>query len=195
MRCGSSKNGRHPPRTGADCRTGWRSSENTRWRGGAVGATGVVCIEPRLYSLSWKLRFVCLASIAIQRAPHHEGGVNLAMSMTSMGVLDVPGSSLYEANVAHRITGPGTRSPKLALQNSCLLSRKASNPPGVMIRGITWLMFFFAVSAMAADSIAAGDAETVPQVFGKPRLTQSHPRTLWDAGRHRPLSAAPQDES
>ena len=46
--------------------------------------------------------------------------------------------------------------------------------------GITWLTFFFAVSALAADSIAVGDAETLPQVFGKPRLTQGHPRTLWD---------------
>jgi len=71
-------------------------------------------------------------------------------------------------------------SPGFSLQSSCPSNRKAKNPSGNMIRGITWLTFLFAGSAMAADSIAAGDAETLPRVFGKPRLTQGHPRTLWD---------------
>src|SRR5271157_201585 len=36
------------PAAGAEAR-------NARWRGGAAGATGVLCAEQRLYSFSWKL--------------------------------------------------------------------------------------------------------------------------------------------
>ncbi len=102
------------------------------------------------------------------------------MSISSMEVLVVPGSSWDEATAVHGFTGPGVASPRFSLQSSRPSSRKAKDLPGIMIRGITWLTLFFAVSALAADSIAAGDAETLPQVFGKPRLTQGHPRTLWD---------------
>ena len=102
------------------------------------------------------------------------------MSSTSMGVLDAPGSSLYKASAVHKFRGPGVIGPKLSLQSSCPSNRKSRKPPGIMKLGITWLTFFFAVSALAADSSTVGDAETLPQVFGKPRLTQGHPRTLWD---------------
>ncbi len=45
------------PADGAAARNAW-------WRGGAAGATGVVCAEQRLYSFSWKLliRTLCLKS-------------------------------------------------------------------------------------------------------------------------------------
>ncbi len=48
------------------------------------------------------------------------------------------------------------------------------------MRVLAWLTFGFAVSAMAADSFAAGDAETPPHVSGTPRRTEGHPCTLWD---------------
>ena len=102
------------------------------------------------------------------------------MSITNIRVLDVPGRFLDEANAVHKFMSTGAASRKFSLQSSCPSYPRARNRPGIMIRGTTWLTLFLAVSALAADSIAAGDGETPPQVFGKPRVTQGHPRTLWD---------------
>src|SRR5208337_3109677 len=42
-------------RASGDAPADGAAARNAQWRGGAAGATGVVCAEQRLYSFSWKL--------------------------------------------------------------------------------------------------------------------------------------------
>ena len=57
------------------------SERNTRWRGGAAGATDVVCHEPRLYSFSWKL----LVNTLINNYYLDNAVVEQVSSITSLG--------------------------------------------------------------------------------------------------------------
>jgi hypothetical protein len=98
-----------------------------------------------------------------------------------MKVLCFPSRPFHNRDAIRPGAGPGATVPGSSRQDAAPgVDRKIKNAPGLIIRAIAWLSFAFATSAIAADGSAAEDTGTPPHVFGTPRLTQGHPRTLWD---------------
>ena len=82
--------------------------------------------------------------------------------------------------IARRESCRAIRSNRKGVRRSPNQLRTALFP---LLKNVTSLLVFLTTLIVAANCLAVGDTAMVnpaPRVFGKPRMTQGHPCTLWD---------------